>query len=252
MGTFLLYGGIVVGVVVLLAVLLNRRAVGRIWEAGSAQLGRGGKAVWGNDPEAIFEKRTEDAAEELRGAVSGLEQYQTLMAGMSRMVESQEQEKKVLEARIRTHLGAGRREEAASDAVLLKKLEGKLASNQGKLADYQEGYQGGLKKVKAAREKIVQLKQRGRELGAELKMSKAEAALSEAATKINVGGPNLDGLGEIEDELLNQIAANRAKSKVARDLGVDGIADLDAQEQIAKEQAEDVLKEFEAKIAQGK
>lgn len=244
----LLYGGLAVGIVVLILLLLNRKAVSRVWEAMGAQVGKGGKAVWGSDPEAIFEQRTEAAAEELKGAVSGLEQYQTLMTGMQRMVDGQQQEKRVLEGRIKAHLAAGRRDEAGADALKLKAIEAKLAANSGKLADYQEAYKAGLKKVKNAKDKIVALRQRGKELGAELKMSKAEAALTDAACKINVNGPNLDGIGEVEDELLGQIAANRAKSQVARDLGTDGLAEIEAEEQIAREQAEDVLKEFEAKM----
>lgn len=242
----------IAGGLLLLAYLLNPKAFGRIWEAAGALMGRGGKAVWSSDPEAIFEKRTDDAANELKDAVGGLEDFQANVSTMQAMVNAQESEKRLVIARIKTHLAAGREGEAAKEAVLLQKLEAKLSANSNKLADFQASYQGGLRKVKLAKDKIVQMRQEGKDLGAELKMSKAEAALSDAAQKINMGGPNLEGLGEIREEINAQIAKNRVKGQVARDLGLDGMHEVELEEQVAKEQAGDVLARFRAEMEAGK
>lgn len=235
--------------VVLLLLVLNRKAVGRLWESAAAQFGKLGRSAQAADPAAVWQHRCEKAATELNTAVSGLEEYQGLMTGMQTTVTAEEREEKVLTARLNAQLDKGDEEAAAKTAVDLDRVQKKLAVHRTKLTEYQEGYKAGLKKVKFQRQQILDAQAKGREMGAELKMAKAEAALSDAAAKINTKNGGLDGLGEIEDEMTAQINQNRAKSAVARDLGIDGLAEIEEAEAVAKADSSALLEKFKAERA---
>lgn len=241
---------ILIGVAaVLLLLALNRKAVYRGWEALAAQFGKGSHAAWAADTQAVWQHRCEKAAEELKTATSGLEEYQGLMTGMQQTVTAEEREEKILIARVEAFLDKGDEGNASRAASDLDKVQKKLAVHREKLADYQEGYKNGLKKVKFQRQQILDAKAKGVEMGAELKMAKAEAALSDAAAKINTRSGGLDGLGELEAEINTQIHANRAKSVVARDLGTDGLQEIEEAEAVAKADAAALLEKFKAKRA---
>lgn len=248
-----MFNAIMVGLMVMAAIALvvwlaNPKSFRRVREAFSAQLGRAGHSVWASDPEAIFQQRAEKAAEELNESVGSLEAYKAHIIEIQRYLAEKEAEKARLSARIKTYLSMDQRDKAGQDAIALSRVNSSIGDLSEKLVAYQTSYQAGLQRVTAARNKIVELKQRGKELGAELKMSKSEAALSNAAAKLSSGiaNPDLDNLAEIEHELQEQISKNRAKAQVARDLGTDGLNEIEFDKEVERTKAEELLRQFEA------
>ncbi len=79
-------------------------------------------------------------------------------------------------------------------------------------------------------------------------MSRADAELAKLSEKFNVRSSSLDGLGEVEDEIQRQIDTNRGKAQVARDLSSDGIAEIEEQERLQKQEAAEVLEKMKAEM----
>ncbi len=235
--TELMWGVLIAAIILVAVYLLNRTAFNRIWSAASGQVGKAGRAVWSHDPIAVYQAEVDRSAEEIAEATRGLEQYRGLVARLQRQVENGDKEVARLTARIKVALQANDDNKATEYAVLLKKAEADLAENRGQLAEYQQSYENHLKKIKHAREKIAEAKSKAQSLDAQLKMSKAEAEIANLAQKVGIKGASLEGLGEIEDEIQRQIDTNRAKAQVARDLSSEGLADLEAEERLQKEEA---------------
>jgi hypothetical protein len=95
-----------------------------------------------------------------------------------------------------------------------------------------------------ARGKIKEAQDRGRQLGVELEMAKTNAKISKLATTVNVNAVNMEGLGEVEDEMRRQIDKYNAVSDVQSDLGADGLKDLEEEERLRKADAKRKLEEY--------
>lgn len=229
--------GVLAFVVLLLANRRSRAALG-------AQVNKLWRAVWGFDPVAVYQAQVDSSAEEIKDATKGLEQYQGLVARLQRQVESGTKEKNRLEALIKSALNAGQEQRATDYAMQLKRTENDLAENAAQLAQYEGAYKANLKKIQHAHSKIEEAKRRAQQLKADLKLSAAEAETAKLAQNFNVKTNNLDGLGEIEEEINRQIDLNRGKARVAADLSSEGLADIEADEAIKRQEAEDVLARF--------
>jgi hypothetical protein len=76
-----------------------------------------------------------------------------------------------------------------------------------------------------------------------LKLSRAEAELSELAGTFNFDITT--DLGQVEQELQNQINKNRGRARVAADLSGQGVEQIQREEAVEAAMAEDALKQFE-------
>jgi phage shock protein A len=232
---------VIVGVVLLILAVWQRRNFGRVMTAVSAQIGKATNLFWSADPVAVYQAEVDHAAGEISEATAGLEQYRGEVSGLERRVAKGEKDEATLMARIKVALNNKDEARAADHAVQLKQVQGELATARDSLASYNESYQNNLKKIKYARAKIEDRRTKARELNAELKMSRVDAQMAKISEKFNVKASSLDGLGEVEDEIHRQIDLNKGKAQVAHDLSSEGLAEIEEQEAIQRAEAKDLL-----------
>jgi len=238
---------LVVGVVILLAIF-QRKNLGRLLVAVSAQFGKVFKWIWGIDAIAVYQAEVDRSADEIQQAGEGLEQYRGLVSRLQRQVANGEKEVVRLTAKIKTLLTENSEEKAAEYAIQLKKEQVALVENKSQLKSYEYAYQDNLKKVRYANEKIKGAKEKAEKMQADLRLSKAEAETAKLAQRFNINTNITSGLGEIEDEIQRQIDANRAKGQVIRDLSQDGLDQIEEDEKIQKAEAKELLLQFKQEM----
>jgi phage shock protein A len=240
---------LIVVVVGIALVLLNRRAVARFLDAGSAQLGKAGRWAIHKDPVAMYKEKIDDATDHLRTAREGLVRVRGLITGVQRQVDDGDKETARLDVRIKGALSSGDENRAAEYVRQLQEAKKQLEENRRQLAVHLETYQGFLKQVQAAQAKIVQAKDEADKLGVQLEISKAEAELADIAQNFQVNTSALEGLGEIKGEIHKQIDANRARGMVARDLAAGAALEVEEEERLKNEEAKVLLEQYKAEMA---
>ena len=151
-----------------------------------------------------------------------------------------------LEAETKAYLKAGDRTTAAKFALELQKAKEELAANESQLQMHETAYGNNLKKIQHANEKLIELRERIQKYDAELKMSAAEAEIAKLSETFDV---NLTtDFGEIESVIQQKIDQNRGKVRVAADLSQKGIAEIDAEERMRTQLAEQALTDFEVEL----
>jgi phage shock protein A len=151
-----------------------------------------------------------------------------------------------LEAETKAYLKAGDRTTAAKFALELQKAKEELGANEQQLQLHETAYGNSLKKIQHANEKLIELREKITKYDAELKMSAAEAEIAKLSETFNV---NLTtDFGEIESVIQQRIDQNRGKVRVAADLSQQGIADIQAEERMRAQLAEDALTNFEVEL----
>lgn len=202
------------------------------------------------DPVAVMQLEIDRAAERLKSAREGLEQYQGLVQGLTRQVAKNQADAARLEAQIKAHLKAGNRDVAAQLAVQLKAIQGELATNQQQLELHTEAYKNHLLKVQQGNKDLAKLREKASRYSAELKMSKAEAEIARVGEALgeSLSGNLTTNLGQIEDVIQRQIDHNRGKAKVAADLSSKGVDDILAQQKAEQIEAESMLQQFEVEM----
>lgn len=238
----------IVGVIALGIAVINRRAFSRLWESGSAQVGKAGRAAWNKDPVAIYQERIDKSADDIKEATAGLEQFSGMLETKKRQKADGEKEVADLDARIKIALKSGNRDRAATLVTQLNREKDHLATNVKLLGQYDSNYQSNVRKIKLARETIADAKDKAKRLGAELQMSEAEKQISDLQSKFQLNGANLDGLGEVEEAIQAKIDANRGAAIARADVGADGSAELEEREKIRQEQTESTLAQYEAEM----
>lgn len=234
---------VILAVVIILAVF-QRKNLQRLLTAVSAQFGKVAKWIWGIDAVAVYQAEVDRSAEQIQEAGEGLEQYRGLVSRLQRQVANGEKEEIRLTQKIKVLLGENDEKKAAEYAVQLQKIQNELTENRSQLKSYEEAYQNNLKKVKFANQKIKDAKDKAEKMQAELRLSKAEAETAKLAQQFNVRTSNLEGLGEIEDEIQRQIDSNKAKGQVMRDLSQDGLDEMEEEEKIQHAEAKNILDKF--------
>ena len=104
---------------------------------------------------------------------------------------------------------------------------------------HETAYGNSLKKIQHANEKLIELREKITKYDAELKMSSAEAEIAKLSETFDV---NLTtDFGEIESVIQQRIDQNRGKVRVAADLSQKGIAEIEAEERMQAQLAEQAL-----------
>lgn len=235
-------------VVVLVLAIFQRKNLGRLLTAVSAQFGKLFRWVWRIDPIAVYQAEVDRSAEEIQQAGEGLEQYRGLVSRLQRQVANGEKEEVRLTTKVKTLLVAENEDRAAEEALHLKKTQSELAENRSQLKSYENAYQDNLKKVRYANDKIKSAKEKAESMQADLRLSKAEAETAKLAQRFNINSNVTNGLGEIEDEIQRQIDANRAKGQVIRDLSQDGLDQIEEDEKLQKAEAKELLQKFKQEM----
>ena len=220
--------------------------LGKIWKAIAAQFNKLGNWFSGYDPIAQMQYEYDRSVEQLREGREGLAQYRALVERVTRQVDGQRKVVSTIEAKIKAYLGAGDRETAAKFALDLKRAKDDLAENEKQLALHEQAYNNNLLKIKHAVEKLEDVKHRITKYDADLKMSRAEAEMSQLANQFNFNVTT--DFGQAEQVLQDQIDKNRARVRVAADLSGEGVEDVKREIAVEKTMAEDALKEFEKEM----
>ena len=218
----------------------------KIFKAVSAQLNKLANLFWEADPIAVMQLEADQAVERLKEGREGLEIYRGLVERVQRQVNTGQTHVKKLEAQIKTYLKAGDRETASRFALELQKAKNDVAANEEQLRVHEQAYGNNLKKIKHANKKLVEVREKIRRYDAELKMSAAEAEIAKLAESFQVDITT--DFGQIEDVIQRQIDENRGKARVATDLSSKGIAEIEAEEAMEKEMADDALRAFEVEL----
>lgn len=248
MQTLLIVGAVIGGLVVLMAIF-NRKALKRMFESGNAQVGKAGRWAWQKDPAAIYQQRVDDATQEIEEATKAVEEHKGLVNSLGRQVEDGKREVAVLDARVKASLKDDPEDSkgnAGRYVVQLQRAQENLTRNEAQHQKAMTLYQNNIRKIQLARQKIKDAEDEGKQLGVELKMAKTEAAIADLATKTNVNVKGVDGLGEVAEEMRRQIDKERAKGEVAADLGTDGMAEIEEEERLRKASAADLLAQYKA------
>jgi phage shock protein A len=220
--------------------------LGRIWHAIAAQFNKLANAIRGYDPIAQMQYEYDRSVEQLREGREGLAQYRALVERVNRQVEGQRKQVATIEAKIKAYLTAGDRETAAKLALDLKRARDDQAENEKQLALHEQAYGNNLLKIKHAVQKLEDVKHKITKYDADLKMSRAEAEMSQLATQFNFNVTT--DFGQAEQILQDQIDKNRGRVRVAADLSGEGVEDVKRDIAIEKTMAEDALKEFEKEM----
>jgi len=218
----------------------------KFWSAVVAQINKVANLFWEADPVAQMRYEYDRAVEQLKEGRTGLEQYRGLVERVTRQVSANRSHVQKLEAETKAYLKAGDRATASKFALELQKAKGELATNEGQLQMHETAYGNNLKKIKHANEKLIELKEKIHKYDAELKMSTAEAEIAKLAEGFNI---NLTtDFGQIESVIQQKIDQNRGKVRVAADLSHEGIAEIQAEERMQSELAEQALTDFEVEL----
>jgi len=218
----------------------------KLWSAFAAQINKVANLFWEADPIAQMRYEYDQSVEQLKEGRTGLEQYRGLVERVTRQVNANRSHVQKLEAETKAYLKAGDRTTAAKFALELQKAKGELATNEGQLQMHETAYGNSLKKIQHANEKLIELREKITKYDAELKMSSAEAEIAKLSETFDV---NLTtDFGEIEQVIQQRIDQNRGKVRVAADLSNKGIAEIQAEERMQSQLAEQALTDFEVEL----
>ena len=218
----------------------------KFWSAFVAQINKVANLFWEADPIAQMRYEYDRAVEQLKEGRTGLEQYRGLVERVTRQVAANKSQVQRLEAETKAYLKAGDRQTAAKFALELQKAKEELAANGQQLQMHETAYGNNLKKIQHANEKLIDLREKIQKYDAELKMSAAEAEIAKLSETFDM---NLTtDFGEIESVIQQKIDQNRGKVRVAADLSEKGIAEINAEERMRGQLAEQALQSFEVEL----
>jgi phage shock protein A len=215
----------------------------KLWHTLQARMNKLANFFWASDPIAQMQYEYDQAVEELKGGREGLAQYRALVERVMRQVATDKTHVSSLEAKIKAYLQAGDRETAARFALELQKAKTQLGENEGQLKMHEEAYNNNLTKIRHAGKKLSDIRDKITKYDAELKMSRAEAEMAELAQTFDFSVTT--DFGQIEQVIQEKIGLNRAKARVTADLSGEGIADIEREQAMEKNLADQALREFE-------
>ena len=217
--------------------------IGKIWRSFKAQMNKLANYFWSADPIAQMQYEYDEAVEQLKSGREGLAQYRALVERVSRQVEDNKKHVALLEGKVKAYLQSGDRATAAKFDLELQKAKDGMKENIGQLEMHEKAYENNVMKIKNATKKVGEIRDKIKKYDAEIKMSRAEAELSEIAGTFNFDVTT--DFGQIEAALQDQIDTNRAKARVAADLSEQGLEDIRQEEAAEEAMAADALREFE-------
>ena len=220
--------------------------LGKFWAAFRAQLNKIANVFWEADPIAQMQYEHDQAVEQLKEGRKGLEIYRGLVERVTRQAATTRSHVQKLEAETKAYLKAGDRATAAKFALELQKAKGELANHEEQLQMHETAYENNLKKIKHANRKLEEVRQRIKKYDAELKMSEAEAEVAALAQSFDFDVTT--DFGQLEQIIQGKIDHNRGRSRVAADLSEKGIVDIQAEERMEAELADQALTDLEVEL----
>jgi len=224
----------------------NRMIFGKIFAAIRAQLNKVANLFWSADPIAMMRYEYDRSVAEMQDGRKGLELYRALVEKVTRQVREQEAHMAKLEAQAKAYLKAGDRETASKFALEMEKLRKDVEENRGQLKMHEQAYDNNLRKIQHATKKLAEVRQRIDRQEAELKMSEAEAEVAKLAEQFNFNVTT--DFGQVESVLQDRIDKNRAKVRVAADMSNRGMVEIEAEQRMEQQMADDALSRLEASM----
>lgn len=218
----------------------------KFWSAFVAQINKVANLFWEADPIAQMRYEYDRAVEQLKEGRTGLEQYRGLVERVTRQVAANRSHMQKLEAETKAYLKAGDRTTAAKFALELQKAKEELTANDQQLQMHETAYGNNLRKIQHANEKLIELRGKITKYDAELKMSAAEAEIAKIAEGFDMNMTT--DFGELESVIQQKIDQNRGRVRVAADLSQKGIAEIEAEDRMRSELAEQALTNFEVEL----
>ncbi len=211
-----------------------------------AQLNKLANFFWEADPIEQMQYEYDRSVEELKGGRLGLEQYRGLVEKVTRQVKEGERHVAQLEAQAKAYLKAGDRATAAKFALEMEKARKDLAQNQEQLAMHEGSYNNSLQKIQHATKKLGEVRTKIQKYDAEIKMSEAEAEVAKLSESFNFNVTT--DFGQLEQVVQERIDKNRGALRVAADLSKEGIADIEAEQNMERAMGEDALSRMEREM----
>lgn len=218
----------------------------KIGKAIRAQMNKLANWFWTKDPIAQMQYEYDKAVEQLKEGRVGLEQYRGLVERVQRQVTLNKKQEQELSAKIKAYLKANDRNTAGQLAIQLQKVQEELRENEEQLKLHETAYQNNVEKIRHASRKLGEVRAKIKKYEADLKMSSAEAELARLSQSFNFDVTT--DFGELEQVIQEKIDLNRAKARVAADLSNEGIEKIEAEKNMEKALAEDLLSKFEVEM----
>jgi len=242
MFTWIAFGGLAM----LVAVIVNRRAVGRIYVALSAGLGSVGRRVGSVNPQAQRQEQLDNAADDIEKARKGLEEVEALALSLNRQIQDDIKEKTKLENRIRDVLSKGDPNKTAEGyALRLETVENSLVENQKQYSGARNIYDNYAITIKRGEANLEERYREARKQNAQVEITGRIKAVLESAKAFDPSsfGTKLD---VAEQAVLAQLDRNQAALNVATDLSLVAVGELADDEAERKERASKILQRFAA------
>jgi phage shock protein A len=208
-----------------------------------AQINKLANWFWSQDPIAQMQYEYDKAVEQLKEGREGLEQYRGLVERVQRQVAANDKTVQQLTAKIKAYLKANDRATAGQIAVQLQQAKQELVENQEQLVMHEKAYNNNVEKIRHASKQLADVRTKIQKYEADLKMSSAEAELARLSQTFNFDVTT--DFGELEQVIHDKIDLNRAKVRVAADLSGEGLEKIEAEKNMEKVMAEDLLSQFE-------
>lgn len=237
----------VTSLVLLVMLILNKRAVKNIYSGASAQVGELGRWVKNADPLAIYKEAVDNGLENIEKSRKTLESIQGQVRSLKRQVQEGEQEQKRLTNRIEIALSKGDPNQTVKEyALQLESVERNLESNKSQLTRSEEMYNNFVKQIESNQKKVLDARREAKDLGLQLEESEREKELKTFATNFAKSSAFefSDSLAEAKESIRQKIDQNRAVGDVALDLSRQGVAEASDEELERDQRAEDILARF--------
>lgn len=245
----LLYDVLVFGGFLLVAALVvNRRAVGRVYKAAQAQLGEVGRAASNADPVAAYREAIDNAVDTLARDREVAFKSAGNLQSLQRQVTNGRTEVTRLENRIKSKLADDPNNPAVKQyALQLAEVENNLKVNEEQLNRQKEIHDNYLKQVERNERYIKETRRKAESLGLRLEQSEREKQMQAFSLDNRNGGFKISDLSAAEQKILERIDANVGASEVARDLSREGLAEIEDEERERAAQADSILERFRTK-----
>jgi phage shock protein A len=217
----------------------------KLWSAFKAQINKIANMFWEADPVAQMRYEYDQAVAQLKDGRVGLEQYRGLVERVTRQVAANKAHVQKLEAETKAYLKAGDRATAAKFALELQKAKEDQAANSQQLDMHETAYGNNLKKIQHANEKLIELRGKIQQYDAELKMSAAEAEIAKLAEGFDM---NVTTIRPIEQVISRRSTRTAARSGWPRICPTRSIEEIEAEERMRGEMAEQALQNFEVEL----
>ena len=220
MFTILLYGAGAAVVLFAASKVFPRSPIGRIGEAGMAQLDKTGLAIWRKDPVAILQRRIDQESRKIATTKDAIQRFKGYLNQNKRDFEKRTAELNQANARIDYWVQQGQDDKAEAAAAEVERLEKSFGPFKQQYDSMLKQYETALGSLKASNDFIVEARQRADQLGATLDMGRVNAQMREMTASLGIGsdGDVRSSIDQAFREVEREVDTTNAAVEVDDDL----------------------------------